>query len=148
MFGPAGRTVSHHDLDAPELHEVVEVAPGGDSTETGQLGYLRRGQVMGRLVQNPNNQLEGWSGQSLWQRLRARMPEDVIERVDRVLIRFGQLREPLTHGGVALKLLLYRSEAKGFDQVMDDAALHCRAETLDVARRGNRGHVNPPRPCL
>src|SRR5438874_3579680 len=31
---------------------------------------------------------------------------------------------------------------------MDDAALHCRAETLDVARRGNRDHVNPRRPCL
>src|ERR1700682_592858 len=74
------------------------VAPGRDPAETGELRHLHRGEVTARFLQDAGHELERRSRESLRQGLLgATMAEDVVERVDGMLVRLRGFLQALHH---------------------------------------------------
>src|SRR6202165_371883 len=102
---------------------MIDVAPGRYPAEIGELRYFHCREVTSSFLQDAGHELERRSRESLRQGLLgATMAEDVVERVDGMLVRLRELLQALMHGRVTLQLLVQRGESKGLDQVVNNAA--------------------------
>src|SRR5437016_201430 len=134
--------IAEPDLDAPDLVEAAEVALRGSPAHPGHLRDLRGGHLLPAGGEQPLDGLQRVGGPALRVGQLVLGPQRAEDPVDVALVGLVQRVEAGPHLAVGQQLVAQRREAEGFEQVVQGAALHGRADAVGVLGRGDDDDVH------
>ena len=142
MLGATRCPVAQVELGEAARGEVLEVPPSCSAADPCLLRDVRSRKLLIRLAQDHQHAFERRPRDSLWQASAAARPEQRVQAVDIGLLCFGQSLETCLQCAVGLEPLAQCLERERFDEVVDDAGVHRRAQRLDIFRRCDRDDVD------